>query len=86
MGDLVDRVAELAGRKPPRFTMPGILIKLSTPLGPIVGPLMGFPPNLGELVSTSDGVTFWATDAKARSELGWAPRPLDQGLRETISA
>ena len=45
---------------------------------------MGFPPNLGELIRTSDGVTFWMTDQKARGELGFAPRGLDAGLRETL--
>jgi nucleoside-diphosphate-sugar epimerase len=86
MGELVDRVAALAGRKPPRMTMPSALIKASAPLGPLVGPLMGFPPNLGEVIRTSSGVTFWASDDKARRELGYSPRPLDDGLRETIGA
>jgi nucleoside-diphosphate-sugar epimerase len=86
VGELIDRVAALAGRKPPRFTMPGILLKVSAPLGPLVGPMLGFPPNLRELIASTDGVTYWATDAKARSELGFAPRDLDTGLRETIAA
>jgi nucleoside-diphosphate-sugar epimerase len=86
MGELVDRVAHLAGRKPPRGTMPGVLIKASAPLGPLVGPLMGFPPNLRELVKVSAGVTYWAKDDKARRELGFAPRDLDTGLKETLAA
>ena len=46
---------------------------------------MGFPPNLRELIRTSDGVTYWPmTDQKARDELGFAPRDLDTGLRETL--
>jgi hypothetical protein len=52
-------------------------------VGPLVGKALGFPGNLGELIRTSDGVTFWMTDQKARSELGFAPRDLDTGLRET---
>ena len=86
MGELVDRVCELSGRKPPRATMPGVLIKASAPLGPLVGPLMGFPPNLGELVRVSAGVTYWAKDDKARRQLGFAPRDLDTGLKETLAA
>ena len=62
------------------------MIKLSAPLGPVVGPMMGFPPNFGELVKVSRNVTYWATDDKARSELGFAPRDLDTGLRETLGA
>ena len=86
IGELIDRVCAIAGRKPPRFTMPGFVLKASAPLGPVVGPLLGFPPNLRELIASSDGVTYWASDAKARSELGFAPRDLDTGLRDTLSA
>jgi nucleoside-diphosphate-sugar epimerase len=86
IGELIDRVCAIAGRKPPRFTMPGFVLKASAPLGPIVGPLLGFPPNLRELIASSDGVTYWATDAKARRELGFAPRDLETGLRETLAA
>ena len=86
IGELIDKVAAIAGRKPPRFTLPGFVLKASAPLGPLVGPLLGFPPNLRELIASSDGVTYWATDAKARRELGFAPRDLDTGLRETLAA
>jgi len=84
MGDLVDKTAELSGRKPPRATMPPALMKMAIPVGPVVGRLMGFPPNLGELIKTSDGVTFWMTDQKARDELGFKFRDLDTGLRQTL--
>jgi dihydroflavonol-4-reductase len=84
MGELVEKTAALSGRKPPRLTMPPALMKLAIPIGPVVGKLMGFPPNLAELIRTSDGVTFWMTDEKARRELGYRPRDLDAGLRQTL--
>jgi dihydroflavonol-4-reductase len=84
MGELVDKTCELSGRKPPRVPMPAVMMKMAIPIGPMVGKLMGFPPNLGELIKTSDGVTFWMTDKKARDELGFAPRDLDTGLRQTL--
>jgi len=84
MGELVDRVSEMAGRKPPRGTMPGGLMKASAPLGPVIAPLMGFPPNLRELIRVSDGVTYWAKDDKARRELGFKPRDLETGLKDTL--
>jgi nucleoside-diphosphate-sugar epimerase len=84
LGDLMDKTAALVGRKPPRLVMPPALMKLAIPVGPLVGKAMGFPGNLGELIRTSDGVTFWMTDRKARSELGFAPRDLDTGLRQTL--
>jgi nucleoside-diphosphate-sugar epimerase len=60
------------------------MMKVAIPIGPVVGKVMGFPPNLGELIKTSDGVTFWMTDQKARDELGFEPRDLDTGLRQTL--
>jgi nucleoside-diphosphate-sugar epimerase len=86
LGDLIDKTAALVGRSPPRITMPPALMKLAIPIGPLVGKLMGFPPNLGELIRTSDGVTFWMSDAKARSQLGFVPRDLDDGLRTMLAA
>jgi dihydroflavonol-4-reductase len=85
MGDLIRKVAELSGRKAPTREMPASLMKMAIPIGPLVGKMMGFPPNLGELIRTSDGVTYWATDDKARRELGYAPRDMDTGLRETLN-
>lgn len=84
LGELVDKTAELVGRKPPRITMPVAMMKLAIPIGPVVGKLMGFPPNLGELIRTSDGVTFWMSDEKARTELGLQTRDLETSLRQTL--
>jgi dihydroflavonol-4-reductase len=86
MRDLVENVARIADRKPPKREMPTGLMKMVAPAGPVLGKLMGFPPNFKELISASDGVTYWAKDDKARSELGYSPRDLDSGLRATLSA
>lgn len=82
----VETLAHITGRKPPRITMPTVILKMSAPLGPLFAPKLGFPPNLRELISASDGVTYWARHDKAVRELGYAPRPLEQGLRDTLQA
>ena len=46
--------------------------------------LMGQPPNLRELISSADGVTFWASHEKASRELGYAPRGMEEGLKAVI--
>jgi nucleoside-diphosphate-sugar epimerase len=46
--------------------------------------MLGFPPNMRELITSSDGVTFWAKDDKARADLGYSPRGLEQGLRDML--
>jgi len=86
MRDFIVTLAEITGKKAPGLTMPTSVLRMIAPLGPIVGRAMGLPPNMGELISSSDGVTFWARDDKARSELGYAPRGLEQGLRDTLAA
>jgi dihydroflavonol-4-reductase len=86
MGDAVDKAADISGEKRTKLTLPPLMAKLSAPLGPVIGPLMGFPPNLKEAISASDGVTYLAKDDKARRELGYSPRDLDTGLKQTLQA
>lgn len=79
-------VAEVTGKKAPKHAIPTPLMKAMIPIGPLVGKLMGQPPNLRELISSADGVTFWASYDKAQKALGYEPRGLAQGLRETLVA
>ena len=83
--DLIGQLATLTGRRPPR-PVPSVLLRALAPAGRVVGPALGFPPNLRELISSSDGVTFWARGDKARAELGWTSRPLREGLQELVAA
>jgi dihydroflavonol-4-reductase len=80
----IAKIAEHLGKKPPKRDLPVGLVKAVAPLGPVLGPMMGFPRNFRELVKTSHGVTYWAKDDKARAELGYAPRPVDEGLALTL--
>jgi nucleoside-diphosphate-sugar epimerase len=86
IGDMIDTVARASGRKPPRVTLPGWAVKMGIPFGPLVGRMMGVGPNLRESIRAAEGVTYWATDEKARRELGYAPRDLETGIRETLAA
>ena len=51
------------------------------PMGRLIG-----QPNLREVVSSSAGVTYWASNERAARELGWRPRELEDGLRDTFEA
>jgi nucleoside-diphosphate-sugar epimerase len=84
MREAIETVAAASGRKAPKRAMPTPLIKAMTPIGPLVGKLMGQPPNLRELISSADGVTFWASYEKAARELGYAPRGMEEGMRQTL--
>ena len=78
------RVGAIVGRKPPRLMLPAAMARMAIPIGPLVGRILHQPPNLRELIRAADGVTYWATDAKARRELGYSPRELDTGLEQTV--
>lgn len=86
MRDAVETVAKVTGRKAPKRALPTPLMKAMVPIGPLVGKMMGQPPNLRELISSADGVTFWASYDKAAKELGYSPRPVEEGLRQTLEA
>jgi nucleoside-diphosphate-sugar epimerase len=86
MREAIETVATATGRKAPKRAMPVTLMKAMTPIGPLVGKMLGQPPNLRELISSADGVTFWASHEKASRELGYAPRGMEEGLRQTLEA
>ena len=81
----IGKISRLAGRRPPRVTVPDGALKMGIPFGPIVSRLTGLPRNMREMLRNV-GATFYASDAKARKELGYAPRDLDTGLTQTLAA
>jgi nucleoside-diphosphate-sugar epimerase len=86
MRGLIETLASVTGKKAPKRDAPTGMLKLMTPFGPVVGKVMKQPPNLRELISSADGVTFWAKHDKAVNELGYSPRNLEQGLRDMLEA
>lgn len=75
LGDAYRAVATATGRPLPPFVVPPAVVRLA-------GRLI---PSMREVVTSADGVTFWATDAKARKELGTTPRDLATGMRDTFN-
>jgi dihydroflavonol-4-reductase len=86
MRESLETLARVANKKAPTRAMPTSVLKAMTPIGPVVAKLMGQPPNLSELISAADGVTYWAKHDKAIETLGYSPRGLEQGLRDTLEA
>jgi dihydroflavonol-4-reductase len=84
MREAVLRAAAVAGRRPPRLTLPTWLLSAISPLGGIIGPAMGVAPNLREVIHAAGRVTYWTSDAKARTELGYAPHDFEFGLRRVL--
>lgn len=84
LGEAMRVAARLAGRKPLRVSIPNALLRVGSRLSPNGGAMLGVPPNLREIVSAADGVTYWASNAKAVAELGFVPRSLEVGLRDAF--
>jgi len=74
VADAFGVLARITGRRPPRV-VPYWPIELAARLR----------PETRELVTTSKGVTFWTSDARARAELGYLPRGLETGLTDTYA-
>jgi dihydroflavonol-4-reductase len=83
---LIELVAKYSGRRPPRFTLPPVFAKMAIPLGPIIGPMFKLPPNLREGIRSAQGVTYYGIHDKAMRELGYTPRDLQTGIRQTLEA
>jgi dihydroflavonol-4-reductase len=86
LGTIVDTVADLTGHKRARLKLPSAVFQAIQPFGPLVGRMTGTGPNLHEVIRASKGVTYWASSAKAERELGYAPRRLEQGLKDLLAA
>ena len=86
LGTVLDSVADLTGNKRARIKLPSTVFSAARPFGGLVGRLTGTGPNLHEVIRASKDVTYWASSAKAERELGYAPRGLEQGLRDLLEA
>ncbi len=84
--EVINTTAKVLGKREPRGNVPTGFLKAIAPAGPLIGKIMGQPPNLREMIAGSDGVTFWASSEKAVTNLGYEHRPLERGLRETLQA
>ena len=81
LGEAIAIAARLGGKRSPALHLPNGLVRAMAPFGSLIG-----QPNLREVVSASAGVTYWASPAKAESELGFTTRSVEDGLRDVFGA
>jgi len=71
----------------PRLRIPPAAIKSMAALMGVIGKVVPLPPTYtAETLRVTAGATYTASNAKARRDLGFDPRPLDEGLRPTLLA
>jgi dihydroflavonol-4-reductase len=77
--------ARTSGRRAPFGTIPARLLRGLARLAEAVESVVTLPPGASaEMLRVAAGVTYLGSADKARRELGFAPRPLDEGLRHTL--
>jgi nucleoside-diphosphate-sugar epimerase len=78
-------VAKLAGTKGP-IVLPTPMVAATATLMGALGKVVPVPPDFSGETMRAGLATYYGTAAKAERELDWHPRPLEQGLRETVDA
>ena len=82
--DALETAARVGGHRLTPLTVPTGVLRAIARLGPVGGRAIGRPGNFAEIVSSADGVTFWASSGKASLKLGYSPRELESGLRDAF--
>jgi nucleoside-diphosphate-sugar epimerase len=78
---------EIVGRRPPPIRIPARVQRGMARLSAVLDRVLPIPRNYrAETLRTSAGTTYLGDNDKARRELGYDPRPLRQGLAETLPA
>jgi nucleoside-diphosphate-sugar epimerase len=82
---VLDMAQEITGVPAPKLHPgPGLMKGMAVIMG-VVGKVVPLPPKYSaEYLRTSAGTTYVGSNARARKELGFVPRPIEEGLRETL--
>jgi dihydroflavonol-4-reductase len=82
----MEALARVSGRRAPRAWLPDWLVRRAAPFARLAAPLAGLSSSLvREGMAMADQVHWAFSSEKARKELGWAPRPLEEGLRSVVA-
>ena len=81
---LIEQVGRIAHARPPRFEPPRWLLGIAVRGVETVSRLRGRPAPVTRDVLQLLGRYAWYDTSRARTELGWQPRPLQQTFEDTI--
>ena len=79
-----EQAAAIAGVRAPRFEPPMVLLNTLVGAVEIFSKIRGKPAPVTRDVLQIIGRYAWYNTSRARAELGWEPRPLQQTLEDTI--
>jgi len=84
--ELIERVAALAGVRPARFTLPKVLLHAAVGALELICKVRRKPAPITRDVLQIIGRYAWYDTSKARTQLGWTTRPLQETLADTIAS
>lgn len=83
-GQFFDIVAKVNGHPKIKVKVPSALVRPLWPLMALIETVIPLPAMFSGEAVRSVGSTWIVSSKKAREELGWAPRPVDEGLKRTF--
>lgn len=86
LGEFVDLWSLLADKRAPRLRIPAAWLRPFAPVMGLLQQLVPVPDTFGGESVAMLGATYLARSDKARDELGWRPRPVEEGLAGTLAS
>jgi nucleoside-diphosphate-sugar epimerase len=84
LGEIVDFWSMITGKPGPRVTLPAQLVQPFTPAIGALGETLPLPEMYSREAAAVLSCTYMVQAEKARTELGWQPRSLQEGMSETF--
>ncbi|GCE09797.1 NAD-dependent epimerase/dehydratase family protein [Dictyobacter aurantiacus] len=83
--DAMHMAQQITGVPAPRVIVPPTMMKVLSAIMGVVEKVVAVPDDYSaEYLRTNSGITYIGNNAKARRELGYQPRPLKEGLTQTL--
>jgi nucleoside-diphosphate-sugar epimerase len=83
-GQLADLWAQVSGRRKVLLKVPSALVRPLWPLMALIEKVVPLPAMLSSEAVRAVGSTWIVSCRKAQEELGWKPRPIEEGLKLTF--
>ncbi len=83
IADGLQKVADIAGTKGP-IRLPARMVSATAAVMDALGKVVPVPPGYAAETMRAGLATYYGTSEKAERDLGWQPRPLDEGLAQTV--
>ena len=84
LGEMVDFWSYITGKPTPALRIPAKAVRPLAPAAGVLNNVVSMPSMFSEEATEIVGATYMARADKARTELGWQPRPLQAGMLETF--